>query len=275
MTARVVEVSNLVFGYDKRDKEQTLTDINFSVNKGEWVAVIGHNGSGKSTLAKLLVGLLEMDDGSISIAGINLNDNTKWEVRRHIGLVFQNPENQFVGTTVQDDVAFGLENINMPYEEMNNRVEEALKMVDLSELRFHDPSRLSGGQKQRVALAGILALRPSVLVLDEALVMLDPGSRRELLLTLKQLNKSSDMTIISITHDMDEAAEADRILLLEAGRLVDSGKPSDVFSKHQQLEPPFSEALRRMLKRQKNTVPDTYMTEEELVNWLCKSHLKM
>jgi len=227
MPTPIIEVENLTFRYDKRLKAETLSDVSFTIEKGEWVAIVGQNGSGKSTLAQLLVGLLDPQSGHISIAGQVMNDESKWEIRRHIGMVFQNPDNQFIGTTVQDDVAFSLENLNMPYDEMKSRIDQALEMVGLYELRLHDPSRLSGGQKQRVAIAGVLALNPDVLILDEAFVMLDPKSRRELLETLQQLKKEKELTIISITHDMNEAASADRLLMMRTGQIVNSGPPQE------------------------------------------------
>ncbi|MEQ6377180.1 energy-coupling factor transporter ATPase [Bacillaceae bacterium S4-13-56] len=273
MEAPVLEVQNLSFRYDQRKTEETLSDITFSLTQGEWLAVIGHNGSGKSTLAQLLVGLLEPHRGKVSIAGVPMSDQTKWEARRHIGLVFQNPDHQFVGTSVQDDIAFGLENINMPYEEMKENVDRALGMVGLTQFRFHDPSRLSGGQKQRVAIAGILAFKPSILVLDEALVMLDPKSRREVLGTLRQLQEKENITIISITHDMNEAAHSDRVIMLESGRIVKDGDPRVIFSECTGLEAPLGEKLRRELERRGRKVPPIYMSEEEMVKWICKSHL--
>lgn len=270
MPTPIIEVENLTFRYDKRMEKETLSDVSFSINKGEWVAIVGHNGSGKSTLAQMLVGLLVPQSGRIQIAGRELNENTKWLLRQQIGMVFQNPDNQFIGTTVQDDVAFSLENLNMSYREMKERIDRALEIVGLSPLRNHDPSRLSGGQKQRVAIAGVLALEPEVLILDEAFVMLDPRSRRELLQTLQDLQKKHTITIISITHDMNEAASADRILLMKSGKMVSEGTPSEVFTQEVDLEPPFSEQLRRMLVKRNRPVPNGFVTEEEMVRWLCK-----
>lgn len=270
MPTPIIEVKNLTFRYDKRLEKETLSEVSFSIDKGEWVAIVGHNGSGKSTLAQMLVGLLVPQSGRISIAGRELNDETKWELRRRIGMVFQNPDNQFIGTTVQDDVAFCLENLNMPFAEMKARIDEALEMVEMTAFREQDPSRLSGGQKQRVAIAGVLALKPDVLVLDEALVMLDPKSRRELLASLQQLRLTQNITIISITHDMNEAAAADRILMLRQGHIVKCGPPQDVFQGELEWEPPFAEKLRRTLLKRNRSVPNSYMTEEEMVHWLWK-----
>ncbi|MBS4199388.1 energy-coupling factor transporter ATPase [Bacillus sp. FJAT-49732] len=271
MAKTILEVENLSFRYDIRQEIETLQDVNFSVNRGEWVAIIGHNGSGKSTLAKLLVGLFIPEKGRICIADIEMNELTKWEIRRHIGLIFQNPENQFIGTTVQDDVAFALENINLSYEEMSLRIDEALQTVGISNLRLFDPSRLSGGQKQRVAIAGILALKPDILLLDEALVMLDPRSRRELISTLKQIKSKDNTSIISITHDMNEVAEADYILVMKEGRVVNRGTPKQVFSNNtMKFEYPIVEQLRRELIKHGKKMPDKYMTEKELVKYLWK-----
>jgi len=268
--APIIKVKDLTFRYDKRSEKETLANVSFTIDKGEWVAIVGHNGSGKSTLARLLVGLLVPQSGLITIAGRELNDESKWDLRRRIGMVFQNPDNQFIGTTVQDDVAFCLENLNMSFDEMKARVDEALEMVDMSSFREHDPSRLSGGQKQRVAIAGILALKPDVLILDEALVMLDPRSRRELLASLQQLRTTQNITIISITHDMNEAAAADRILMLREGHIEKCGPPQHVFQGEIEWEPPFAERLRRTLLKRNRSVPNRYMTEEEMVQWLWK-----
>lgn len=270
MSLPIIEVENLSFRYDQRVKDNILSNISFSVKKGEWIAVVGHNGSGKSTLAQLLVGLLEPQNGRISIKGIQLDNCSKWEIRRHVGIVFQNPDNQFVGTSVQDDVAFGLENINMPYKEMTSRVNQALEMVGISALRLQDPSRLSGGQKQRVAIAGILALKPSILILDEAFIMLDPMSRREILKTLQKLKKEEGLTIVSITHDVNEAASADRIIVMKNGEIERIDVPQKVFLENSELEAPFPENLRRLLHERKGNVPKKYMTKEEMVEWLCK-----
>lgn len=270
MPTPIIKVKNLTFRYDKRLEKEILANVSFTIDKGEWVAIVGHNGSGKSTLARILVGLLVPQSGLISIAGREWNNDSKWELRRHIGIVFQNPDNQFIGTTVQDDVAFCLENLNIPFDEMKIRIDEALKLVEMSAFREHDPSRLSGGQKQRVAMAGVLALKPDILVLDEALVMLDPRSRRELLASLQQLRTTQNLTIISITHDMSEAAAADRILMLREGHLEKCGPPQDMFQDEIEWEPPFAERLRRTLLKRNRSVPNYYMTEEEMVQWLWK-----
>lgn len=266
----IVEVNDLVFRYDLRKADHTLSAVSFSVMAGEWIAVVGDNGSGKSTLARLLVGLLEPEQGTIKLDGRLLDEQSKWQLREQIGIVFQNPDNQFIGTTVQDDVAFGLENLNMPYPEMEERVGRALELVKMTAFRLSDPSQLSGGQKQRVAIAGILALRPKLILLDEAFVMLDPQSRRGLFSILQTLRREEGITIISITHDRNEAAIADRILVFDQGKLIQTDTPSNVFSRQNRLVPPFAEQLRRSLLAQGRKVPDAYMTKDEVVNWLCK-----
>ncbi len=270
MVMSCVKVENLTFRYDLRQDKQTIEDVSFTMDPGEWLAIVGHNGSGKSTIARLLVGLLTPAQGHIYINGTKLMEETKWELRHQIGLVFQNPENQFIGTTVKDDVAFALENLNMPYEEMKQRVDHALEKVGMAAYANYDPSHLSGGQKQRVAIAGLLALHPSVLVLDEAMVMLDPASKQEVMAILHELKEHHQLAIISITHDMDEAEAADRMLVLQQGKVVETGEPAQVFQSGAQLEVPFIEQLRRKLKERGSTIPGSYMTEDEMVRWLCK-----
>ncbi|MCQ2011112.1 MAG: energy-coupling factor transporter ATPase [Sporolactobacillus sp.] len=269
MNEQIIQVKDLTFKYEPA-KNNTLSSVSFAVNKGEWLSVIGNNGAGKSTLALLLIGLLKPQSGSVFVCGMPLNEETKWTIRRHAGIVFQNPDNQFIGATVQDDVAFGMENLNMPVEDMRQRVTEALELVGMLEHREADPSRLSGGQKQRVAIAGVLALHPDLLILDEAFVMLDPRSRRELLATLKQLRAEQGLTILSITHDMNEAAASDRILVLKNGSVANSGLPADIFSEEMDVEAPFSERLRRLLMSKERRTPESYLTESEWIQWLCK-----
>jgi len=270
MPTPIVEVDQLFFRYDQRTSHKIIHNVSFTVDKGERIAIIGNNGSGKSTLAQLLVGLLMPSSGKINIAGKELNEATKWDIRKHIGLVFQNPENQFVGTTVQDDIAFGLENLNMPYETMKTKIDQVLETVGMTSFRMHDPSRLSGGQKQRVAIASILALDPDIIVLDEALVMLDPKSRREFLQILQHIQTKEQITILSITHDMDEALASDRMILMENGTIKKMGTPIDIFAEDENLQPPFVERLRRTLLQKNLQVPQTFMSEDEMVKWLCK-----
>lgn len=264
----VLEVEGLSFRYDKKQDRSNISDVSFQLREGEWTALIGHNGSGKSTLAHLLVGLLQPDAGQLKINGtVLMKESVSWD----IGIVFQNPENQFIGTTVEDDVAFGLENINMPYKQMRERVDKALEYVGMTDYRMADPSQLSGGQKQRVAIAGMLALQPKVLILDEAFVMLDPRSRKELMDTIRKLTNKG-MTILSITHDMEEAAHADKVMVMKQGQVAKIESPSQLFFTDSSLEKPFAEKLRNALKNRKCNVPEKYMTEAEMVLWICKSN---
>lgn len=270
MIKPILAINNLSFQYDKRSNHKNIDNISLAVAEGQWIAVIGQNGSGKSTLARIIVGLLEPQTGQIFVEGIEINEATKWKLRQKIGIVFQNPDNQFIGTTVQDDIAFGLENINMPYKEMVKRVDWALELTGMGPFRHHDPSRLSGGQKQRVAIASILALKPSIIVLDEAFVMLDPKSRESLISTLLSLRKTENISIISITHDMNEAAAADHILRMKNGRIIKSGTPKEILQEDDELAAPIGEQLRRTLKKRGYQVPDSYMTEDGMVKWLWK-----
>lgn len=266
----VIEVKDLSFRYNKSEEKAVLSSLSFTVNKGEWIAIVGPNGSGKSTLANLLCGLLKPDQGTIYIKGKPLNDETIWEIREKMGVIFQNPDHQFIGTTVQDDVAFSLENMNLPYEEMQRRVDRALRQVGMAEYREKDPSYLSGGQKRRVSIAGILAMEPEIIIFDEAFTMLDPKSRRELFSLLKEMQASGQLTMVSITHDMEEAALADRIIVLNKGKISRIGTPGEVFPETKELLAPFSERLRRLLIQKGRRLPDKYMTETELIEWLWK-----
>jgi len=266
----VIEVKDLSFHYNKSEEKAVLSSLSFTVNKGEWIAIVGPNGSGKSTLANLLCGLLKPDQGTIYIKGKPLNDETIWEIREKMGVIFQNPDHQFIGTTVQDDVAFSLENMNLPYEEMQRRVDRALRQVGMAEYREKDPSYLSGGQKRRVSIAGILAMEPEIIIFDEAFTMLDPKSRRELFSLLKEMQASGQLTMVSITHDMEEAALAHRIIVLNKGKISRIGTPGEVFPETTELLAPFSERLRRLLIQKGRRLPDKYMTETELIEWLWK-----
>ena len=218
MKEPVVIIENLSFKYDEQE-DYVLKDLSLEIYNGEWLAIVGHNGSGKSTLAKLMNGLEYPQEGSIEICGIKLTEETIWDTRRQVGMVFQNPDNQFVGTTVQDDVAFGLENNGVPREEMVGRVKTSLQRVKMDQFLDQEPHHLSGGQKQRVAIAGVVALRPRIIILDEATSMLDPRGREEVLETIRDLKGSNQMTVISITHDLEEAARADRMIVMNQGRL--------------------------------------------------------
>ncbi len=216
--------------YKHEDTEKyAVKDVSISAQKGEWVALVGHNGSGKSTIAKLLNGLLFPEDGLIKIGHFVLSEKNIWEIRRQVGMVFQNPDNQFVGATVQDDVAFGLENHGVPHDTMVERVESALNEVGMQSYALHEPARLSGGQKQRVAIAGVLALQPDVIILDEATSMLDPRGRAEVMETIRIMREQEDITVISITHDLDEVLFADRVIVMNKGEIHSEGTPKEIF----------------------------------------------
>ena len=278
LTQPVISIKNIHFNYQDQDTREALSDISLDVYEGEWLAIIGHNGSGKSTLAKMMNGLLEASSGEIYIDGQLLTEETVYEARRKVGMVFQNPDNQFVGTTVEDDIAFGLENIGMPRDEMVKKINDSLEMVRMTPFKEKEPARLSGGQKQRVAIAGMIALAPKVVILDEATSMLDPQGRFEVISTIQQLHKDKGITVISITHDLDEAAQADRVLLMEAGKVNRIGKPSEIFEMgtalvDKGLDVPFSEKLKAVLKEKGLDVPNEYLDEEGLVEWLWTSVL--
>ena len=278
LTQPVISIKNIHFNYQDQDSREALSDVSLDVYEGEWLAIIGHNGSGKSTLAKIMNGLLEASSGEIYIDGQLLTEESVYEARRKVGMVFQNPDNQFVGTTVEDDIAFGLENIGMPRDEMIEKINASLEMVRMSQFKEKEPARLSGGQKQRVAIAGMIALAPKVVILDEATSMLDPQGRYEVISTIQQLHKEKGITVISITHDLDEAAQADRVLLMEGGKVNRIGKPSEIFEMgtalvDKGLDVPFSEKLKAVLKEKGLNVPSEYLDEEGLVEWLWTSVL--
>ncbi len=223
-----VRLEHVFYKYEDTEK-YAVKDVSISAQKGEWVALVGHNGSGKSTIAKLLNGLLFPEDGLIKIGHFVLSEKNIWEIRRQVGMVFQNPDNQFVGATVQDDVAFGLENHGVPHDTMVERVESALNEVGMQSYALHEPARLSGGQKQRVAIAGVLALQPDVIILDEATSMLDPRGRAEVMETIRIMREQEDITVISITHDLDEVLFADRVIVMNNGEIHSEGTPQEIF----------------------------------------------
>lgn len=273
MMEEMVQLKNISFTYSEEDLRPALNDVSFSIKRGEWIAIIGPNGSGKSTLAKTINGLIEASAGQVIIDGITLTEETVWDIRTRVGMVFQNPDNQFVGSTVQDDVAFGLENIGVPREEMLKRVEDAVKTVNMHEFMDKEPARLSGGQKQRVAIAGIIALAPEIIILDEATTMLDPKGRKEVIQTIQKLKAERNLTVISITHDIDEAAQANRIFVMQEGHLERIGSPEEIFAVgadiiNMGLDIPFPEKLKYQLSRQGLKVPEGYLTEEGMVEWL-------
>ena len=264
----IIDVKNLSFRYKESQEYYDVKDITFHVKRGEWLSIVGHNGSGKSTTIRLIDGLLEAESGEIVIDGQRLTEENVWNIRRQIGMVFQNPDNQFVGATVEDDVAFGLENQGLSRQEMKKRVEEALDLVGMLDFKKREPARLSGGQKQRVAIAGVVALRPAILILDEATSMLDPEGRRELIDTVKGIRKDYDMTVISITHDLEEVAMSDRVLVLKKGEIESTSSPRELFSRNDLdqigLDDPFSNQLKYSLSQNGYDLPENYLTESEL-----------
>lgn len=276
----LITLENIMYRYNNDQENNILDDVSFTIEKGEWVTIIGANGSGKSTLVKTLNGLNVPQNGNVIIDGLALNEENIWAIRQKVGMVFQNPDNQFVGSTVADDVAFGLENIGMPRDEMIVKIDQALEQVGMQNFKMHEPARLSGGQKQRVAIAGILALAPDIIVLDEATSMLDPKGRAEVLATVQAIKEQNNLTVISITHDLNEAAQADRIFVMEKGQIKYENKPEEIFKLGDHLvelglNVPFVEQLKTALITRGLELPDEYMTEERLVEYLWKSDLKM
>ncbi|MFT8743506.1 MAG: energy-coupling factor transporter ATPase, partial [Lentilactobacillus hilgardii] len=243
------------------------------VHEGEWLAIIGQNGSGKSTLARLIDGLIVLNEGHITVDGLQVNDQNIYNVRSKIGIVFQNPEDQFVGATVEDDVAFGLENQLFDRSKMHDIVEESLKSVGMWDFRERIPANLSGGQKQRVAIAGIIALSPKIIILDEATSMLDPRGRKEILELVQRLKNENHLTVISITHDIDEAAGADRVVILNYGEIIDENTPRGIFSHPDKLrqiglDAPYTSKLLAALSKRGVSDEKSYMNDEELIAWI-------
>lgn len=273
---KMIEVQNVFFRYNETE-DDVIKNVSFSLDEGEWLAILGHNGSGKSTLAKLLNGLLQPYSGTVTVCGFQTNDDSHiWNIRSQVGVVFQNPDNQFVGTTVLDDVAFGLENNGIPREEMLARIHDSLRKVQMENFLEHEPHRLSGGQKQRVAIAGIIALKPKIIILDEATSMLDPKGRKEVIDVVRNLNKTENITVISITHDVEEAMFADRIIVMNQGEKVLEGRPQDIFTtysdklKEYKLDVPFIIQLKQKLAERGIVLSEQSLTQEELVEELWK-----
>lgn len=268
----IIEVRNLKYKYDSESENYTLNDVSFQVKKGEWLSIVGHNGSGKSTTVRLIDGLLEAESGDIIISGDKLTAENVWEKRRQIGMVFQNPDNQFVGATVEDDVAFGLENQGLDYDLMVERVQQALELVGMQDFKEREPARLSGGQKQRVAVAGVVALRPDIIILDEATSMLDPEGRLDLIQTVKKIKDKNQLTVISITHDLDEIALSDRVLVMKEGQVESTATPRELFSREDLeelgLDQPFVNQVKAALRQSGLPLPDSYLTEKELQDQL-------
>lgn len=275
----VLSMDHVSYTYQVEDGEskKAVDDVSFSVQDGEWIAIVGHNGSGKSTLAKLMIGLLFPDEGDVNVFIEKMTEENMWAIRSRMGIVFQNPDNQFVGSTVQDDVAFALENNGVPFEDMVNRVHEALAQVKMSDFLDHEPHHLSGGQKQRVAIAGALALQPQLLILDEATSMLDPQGRDEVIRVVTELRRKTGLTVISITHDLEEVLLADRIIVMNQGSVLTVGTPEQVFARGEELEAigldlPFAMKVSGLLRKHGMALNGEHMTEEELVNELWTSH---
>ncbi|MBO7169787.1 MAG: energy-coupling factor transporter ATPase [Clostridia bacterium] len=278
--SNIIEAVGLSFCYEQDvNASPAVKDLTVSVAKGQYVAILGHNGSGKSTFAKLLNGILQPSSGSLTVAGECLtspdfDEEALFRLRGRVGMVFQNPDNQLVASVVEEDVAFGLENMGVPYEEMHQRVADALEAVGMTEYARHAPSRLSGGQKQRVAVAGILAMRPELMILDESTAMLDPKGRREVLDTVEKLHREKNITLLHITHYMDEAARADRILVMDDGLLLMDGTPSEVFADPKRLheiglEAPQSAELTHGLRQIGIPLPDGIYGVEECADAIC------
>lgn len=274
----VITFKNVSFRYED-DAPWSLHEVSFTIYENESLAIIGHNGSGKSTIAKLMNGLLFPTEGEIWINDTLLTDETVWDIRNDVGMVFQNPDNQFVGSTVQDDVAFGMENRGFEREEMIRRIDEALTAVRMSDYRTVEPHRLSGGQKQRVAIAGVIAVSPKVLILDEATVMLDPKGRAEIMETITNLQKEKELSLISITHDLQEIAQVDRVIVLNRGEIWDIGTPREILSHGDTLteiglDIPFVTKLAFSLKEQSIPIETIPLTMEEILEDLWIYHSK-
>lgn len=279
----MIKAKNVVFEYQKYDEEGNVCDtkravdgVELDVKKGDFVAILGHNGSGKSTLAKHINALLLPTEGTVLVAGMDTADAERiWDIRQTAGMVFQNPDNQIIGTVVEEDVGFGPENMGVPTAEIWERVEEALKAVGMYQYRTHSPNRLSGGQKQRVAIAGIVAMHPQCIVLDEPTAMLDPNGRKEVIRAVRALNKVEDITVLLITHYMEEVIYADKVIVMDEGKVVMQGTPKEIFSqvdtlKKYRLDVPQVTLLAYELKKKGLALPDGILTIEELVNELCR-----
>ena len=275
MKDRIISVQDVSFTYEEAT-EPALTHVSLDVKKSEFLAVLGHNGSGKSTLAKLLNALYLPTEGKVNVCGFDTADEDHlWDIRQQAGMIFQNPDNQIVATVVREDVAFGMENLGVPHDEMVKRIDEALEAVRMSHKADAAPHMLSGGQKQRVAIAGILAMQPSVIIADEATAMLDPSGRKEVLKTIKRLNREKGITVVWITHFMEEAAQADRIVVMNKGTTVLTGTPREVFEQVEtlreiHLDVPHMTDLSQDLRKEGMPMPAGILTVEEMAEEVCK-----
>lgn len=279
----IIEISGLHFSYKSEENEysaEVLKGIDLNIKKGEFVAVLGHNGSGKSTLAKHINAILLPTEGKVLVDGIDTSDESKlFELRQCAGMVFQNPDNQIVSSVVEEDVAFALENLGVPYDEMRKRVDDSLKAVNMYDYRLHSPSQLSGGQKQRIAIAGIIAMQPKCIILDEPTAMLDPQGRKEVMATIKKMNREQGITIVLITHYMDEAAQCDRIVVMDKGRIVLDDVPRAVFSRVEKvkeigLDVPQVTELAWELRKAGFDISQEIITEDECIDAIQKLFAK-
>ena len=279
----IIKAVKLAFDYLKYDEDGNVQEtqravdgVDIDIKEGQFVAILGHNGSGKSTFAKHINALLLPSDGTIWIDGINTSEEPElWKVRQKAGMVFQNPDNQIIGTVVEEDVGFGPENMGVPTEDIWKRVNETLEKTGMTAYRHHSPNKLSGGQKQRVAIAGVMAMRPKCIVLDEPTAMLDPNGRKEVLAAVHQLNKQENVTVVLITHYMEEVIDADHVIVMDGGHVVMEGTPREIFSqvetlKKYRLDVPQVTLLAHELKQSGVDIPDGILTTEELVNALCQ-----
>ena len=280
---KMIKTDKLVFEYAKRDEEgniigksRAIDEVSLDIEPGQFIAILGHNGSGKSTLAKHMNALLVPSDGTMWVDGMDTKeDEHLWDVRQSAGMVFQNPDNQIIGTVVEEDVGFGPENLGVPTEEIWQRVEDSLKAVGMIEYRHHSPNKLSGGQKQRVAIAGVMAMRPKCIVLDEPTAMLDPNGRKEVLRSVMELRKREHITVILITHYMEEVVDADHVFVMDHGHVVMQGTPREIFSqvdtlKHYRLDVPQVTILADELRKRGIDIPAGVLKKEELVEILCR-----
>lgn len=274
----IIKASRLIFDYIRRDEDENIEevdraidDLSIDVEKGSFIAILGHNGSGKSTLAKQINGILTPTEGTVWVCGMDTADESKiWEIRKRTGMVFQNPDNQIIANVVEEDVGFGPENIGIPTEDIWTRVNESLEAVGMAAYRYKSPNKLSGGQKQRVAIAGVMAMRPECIVLDEPTAMLDPNGRKEVIRTVRQLNKKEGITVLLITHYMEEVIHADRVIVMDDGKIVMDGTPKDVFSrveelKSYRLDVPQVTELAYELKKAGLNIPSGILSQEELL----------
>jgi energy-coupling factor transport system ATP-binding protein len=275
--SNVIEIRNLSFSYDYEEENKTLVldDVTLDIERGSYTVIVGHNGSGKSTLAKLMIGLLEKEKGNIYIDGLELNRDTIYDIRNKIGVVFQNPDNQFIGATVEDDIAFGLENHLVPNNEMQPIIEEYANKTGMLEFLDKEPTKLSGGQKQRVAIAGVLAMRPEIIILDEATSMLDPKGKREIKELIKKMRDIvPNITIVSITHDISEAVASDKVVVMNKGKVFATGTPKEIFSDEDKLKEvglqlPFTYKVQHELQKEGYSL-ELVMSTKEMVKEICQ-----